>query len=93
MMYLNDVEEGGETAFPMAGEDSYDPDVSCTYNKSRFKSVAHELYPYTCIPLIIVYIHPSIEITFLISKCVFSKTIRSVLPLRGIPLRNFIRAT
>ena len=27
MMYLNDVEEGGETAFPMAGEDTYDPDV------------------------------------------------------------------
>ena len=31
MMYLNDVEEGGETAFPMAGEDTYDPEVSYHY--------------------------------------------------------------
>ena len=31
MMYLNNVEEGGETAFPMAGEDTYDPEVSYHY--------------------------------------------------------------
>jgi len=27
-MYLNDVDEGGETAFPMANEEKYDEMVS-----------------------------------------------------------------
>ena len=28
LFYLNDVEEGGETAFPLANNDTYDVEVS-----------------------------------------------------------------
>ena len=32
MTYLNDVEEGGETAFPVADNTTFDANVSCNFH-------------------------------------------------------------
>lgn len=35
LYYLNDVEEGGETAFPVADNETFDQQVSCTHGTNN----------------------------------------------------------
>ena len=43
-MYLNDVEEGGETAFPMAHEEVFDTEVKRTiYFAFNYQKVVRKL--------------------------------------------------
>lgn len=41
MVYLNDVEEGGETAFPVANNETYDEEVMFL---AGFSSLNEQLY-------------------------------------------------
>ena len=40
MAYLNDVEEGGETAFPAADNATYDSNVSTEYTTRIFEIIS-----------------------------------------------------
>ncbi len=47
MIYLNDVEEGGETAFPAAHNETYDNSVSSGFSRCRKATTSYQTYSFS----------------------------------------------